>query len=182
MHRANTRVGKAKRAHHRDPRLELVGTAQERLCPPYEVFTATTRQPFSSRSTRVSDSGSITKRSACSGARSRAMASTARMVPECTTRIASPAGRASARRWRARSGRQNFRRRAVGCWRPISRIRDRPGRARARVRCDAVRSTRQNPVRGRRPVRPQRDPASRPSPACDAPDCTPQMRLPAILP
>ena len=36
------------------------------------------RQPSSSRSMRVSDSGSITKRSALSGARSSAMASTAR--------------------------------------------------------------------------------------------------------
>ena len=75
---------------------------------------------------------------------------------------------------RARSGRQNFRRRAAGCWRAISRIRDRPGRVRVRVRCDAVRSRRQSPVRERRPVRPQRGPVSRPSPACGAPGCTPQ--------
>ena len=93
-----------------------------------------------------------------------------------------PPAAAPSLRSRARSDRRNFRRRAAGCWRPISRIRDRLHRVRVRVRCDAVRSRRQNPVRGRRPVRLHRDPASRPSLACGAPGCTPPMRLPAVLP
>src|SRR5581483_969533 len=34
------RVGKAKRAHHFHPRISMVGTAQERLCPPYQSKTS----------------------------------------------------------------------------------------------------------------------------------------------
>ena len=53
-------------------------------------MTATTRQPTFRRSILVSDNGSITKRSALSGVSSSAIASTARIVPECTTSATSP--------------------------------------------------------------------------------------------
>ena len=84
------------------PARATILTAPQNPRPYPRRLTATTRQPLSSRSIRVSDSGSITKRSAASGARSSAMASTARMVPECTTRTTSPAGSSASPRACAR--------------------------------------------------------------------------------
>ena len=73
----------------------LRGAAAGTASTLWRRFTATDAPAIgSSRSIRVSDKGSMTKRSALSGARSSAMASTARMVPECTTSTTSPAGNA----------------------------------------------------------------------------------------